>query len=200
LPRLRAARKEGRAAPSAEQEAQAAQQIRDGFASEQRTKNCTSPVLAFGFGLEITYSPKLREKLVVFRAGNPGGEAVVGAVYREIRPGEQHGPMRQGLLDRYGSDVVDNNPKTPTSPLFWLEDNVRRDLFIAKDTGSAPCAQFWPGDSIRIPGPYLTTDCGAFLRNDGGRLLMIDTRFNALRSVEAADRQPPGTPTPQLPF
>ena len=143
--------------------------------AEYRKESCPVPEsspFVFAFGYELQLSDKLTERLFVYRTGTNLGEPVVSAIYRQFNGDEAETLLQDGLPRQYGDDFV--VPNNDSRNRVWVSEPSRRALI--KENPKERCVPFWVGGQ-GYPELNLLYNCGAFLRADSYRLVLIDTAF-----------------------
>jgi hypothetical protein len=170
------------------------------LASEQATllkaladEGCASPAsspLQFAFGFDVQHSDDLVERFVVYQVGELVGTPVVSAIYRQFSPEAIGDRFIDGLKTSFGKDFVELDDGS--GQVAWTDEAVYASRF--KEDGDERCKSFWKGDDS-YPGQYLDVDCGAYVRAESWRMVLIDTRFTAhVLAAQLAAAQAPAEP------
>lgn len=139
--------------------------------------------LQFAFGFDIVHSSDLTERIAVYQVGELVGTPSVSAIYRQFSADSIGDRFLDGLKQTYGDDFVpmDNGSQQVT----WVDDPAQAARFGRN--GDERCTSFWRGDDP-YPGQYVHVDCGAYLRADYFRMVLIDSRFTSrILSGQMAD-------------
>lgn len=167
--------------------------IRETYLDDFARDDCARPelsVLSFGFGFDVPQERGGVDRIVVFKAPQHGD--VVGAVIRAV-PSELEEAMSNGLTDKYGNAQLAISPRDR----FWTDEPASTGELRQRDE----CRRGLSDDSI--PGAYLQFNCGAFIHQDGRRVLLIDTAYTSYQSKLITDRvaaAAAAAPKPMLDF
>jgi hypothetical protein len=147
--------------------------------AEDRLRNNDCPLpeaepLVFAFGYDLQLSENLTERLIIYRTGEWLGEPVVSAISRRFSPGAVGTLLETNLPKQYGDDFI--VPDKADNQRIWVDNPSQRALF-QQDPGER-CVPFWIGDH-GFPAGSLLHDCGAFLRAESYRLILMDSGFAA---------------------
>ncbi len=158
---------------------------------EYAARDCPMPgsgPLEFGFGLDIQHSKTLSERIVLLHSGTSTPTPVVSAIYR-VFSGDIGDAFEKGLVATYGPDyVVDGSYGNGR---IWADNPIQSARF--SDKGDERCAPGWVGARFTPPAEL---DCGAYLRGEPTRMVLIDTKFvvrveEALKLARSdADKKP----------
>jgi len=171
--------------------------IRESYFGDFLQAACPIPelfVVDFAFGYELPQDDGTMDRVRVFSAPKSGN--VVGAIMREV-PSDMQDAMTNGLVDKYGADftVGDGNSLNR----YWVEDTSMGANF--RRNNSTECDTDWY--EPRVPQIYVTTNCGAFVRQLDQQVMLVDTRYNAQqtrRVLEWAAAILAAEPPPRLEF
>lgn len=145
--------------------------------TEERLRRDGCPILeeepiVFALGYDLQLSDDLTERLIVYRTGDRLGEPVVSGIYRKFSP-ETVGTMLEiNLPKQYGDDFI--VPDNAANQRIWVDNPSQRPLF--QQNTDERCVPFWMGDD-GFPSRSLLHDCGAFLRAESYRLVLMDSGF-----------------------
>lgn len=174
--------------------ATARQELADALAEEGCLSPAASP-LQFAFAYDIVHSKTLTERIAVYQRGELLGEPVVSAIYRQFTPDVIGERFMAGLIESYGDDYV---PMDDGSDQVTWPDDPEQSARFGRN-GDERCISFWRGDDS-FPGQHLHEDCGAYLRAEKWRMVLIDSRFTARVLTQQMQAKAEQTREPEIKF
>ncbi len=132
-------------------------------------------VMTIGFGLTADRGQGLVENVVLYQTTTPS--PVVAAVYREVVGASYVETFAEGAAKKYGTPEIDGEDLD-----VWFTDPA---MNAGNWHSPARCEEYF--SLGQVPGVYIGSNCGSFVARRDGGLLMIDTRYNALDYLRAAE-------------
>ncbi len=167
----------------------------------ERCPHVEDALLVPAFAMVVTHPRGITEQILLYRNGSrTGGAPILTVILRSFFGSALGNDYFDAAVARYGNPTVPITAAPPSA--YWLESSQRRGLFPARNqTQNTQCHVFWPAGSSNsipnIPSVYAERDCGALLRFDQNRLMVLDSHWlSAASRANNARRQALPAPPP----